>query len=134
MLNDSIAEHRSKPPLRWIANWAGSIGSYGLLEISYLQDEGKTNTFKYKLYGFLWDTFWPIYQKYGTFYKFDMDMSGEGWNDYDDKGNAYWDYEWHVDAKTGDAWRLVKKESGYFGGRWWDDDDFRITPFFGENR
>ena len=45
-----------------------------------------------------------------------------------------WDYEWHVDAKTGDAWRLVKKESGYFGGRWWEDDDFNIVPFLGDNR
>lgn len=45
-----------------------------------------------------------------------------------------WDYEWHVDAKTGDAWRLVKKETGYFGGRWWEDDDFHIVPFLGDNR
>lgn len=59
---------KSKPPLRWIANLAGSLGSYGLLEISYMEDEGKTNTFRYKYYGWLWDTFWPIYDKWGTFY------------------------------------------------------------------
>lgn len=64
----SIRTDKSRPPLRWIANWAGSIGSYGLLEISYMEDEGKTNSFKYKLYGWLWDTFWPIYDRWGTFY------------------------------------------------------------------
>lgn len=61
--------HNSRPPLRWIANLFGSIGSSGLLEISYLEDENKTNTFKYKYYGWLWDTFWPIYDKYGTVYR-----------------------------------------------------------------
>ena len=125
MLNDSIAEHRSKPPLRWIANLAGSIASSGLLEVSYMQENEKTNTFKYKYYEFLWSTFWPIYQKYGTFYKFIPEAVEQ---------DNPWDYEWHVDAKTGDAWRLVKKETGYFGGRWWEDDDFHIVPFLGENR
>jgi len=52
----------------------------------------------------------------------------------EDIEKAFWDYEWHVDPNTGDAWRLVKRETGYFGGRWWEDDDFRITPFFGESR
>jgi len=65
--------HNSRPPLRWIANLFGSIASSGLLEISYLEDEDKTDTFKYKYYGWLWDTFWPTYQKYGTFYKLKND-------------------------------------------------------------
>ena len=68
ILDNSVVEHKSKPPLRWIANLAGSIASKGILEISYMEDIGYTG-FKYKYYGFLWDTFWPIYQKYGTFYK-----------------------------------------------------------------
>jgi hypothetical protein len=50
ILDNSIAEHKSRPPLRWIANWAGSIASSGLLEISYLEDEGKTDTFRYKFH------------------------------------------------------------------------------------
>lgn len=67
--DDFILVHKSRPPLRWVANLAGSLGSSGLLEISYMEDDGKTNTFKYKYYGWLWDTFWPIYQKYGSYYK-----------------------------------------------------------------
>lgn len=85
-----------------------------------MEDEGKTNTFRYKFYGFLWDMFWPIYQKYGTYYKLDMDMSGPGWNDYDENGVPYWektgtvdpDYvqPWRfVDPWTGDAFRIIKK-------------------------
>jgi hypothetical protein len=60
--------HNSRPPLRWIANLFGSIASRGLLETSYMEDEGYTG-WKYKLNIFLWNTFWPTYQKYGTFYK-----------------------------------------------------------------
>lgn len=41
----------------------------------------------------------------------DIDMSGEEWNDYDNNGHPYWDYQWHVDVNTGDSWRLVKKEN-----------------------
>lgn len=65
---ESIRTDRSRPPLRWIANLAGSIASSGLLKISYLEDEDKTNTFKYKYNVWLWDTFWPIYDRWGTFY------------------------------------------------------------------
>lgn len=60
--------HNSRPPLRWIANMAGDIASSGLLDISYMQDAGYTG-WRYKTKLFLWDTFWPIYQKYGTYYK-----------------------------------------------------------------
>jgi len=39
----------------------------------------------------------------------DMDLSGDGWNDYDENGHPYWLYtEWQEDPETGDAWRLVK--------------------------
>lgn len=121
-LDDSIAEHKSKPPLRWIANWAGSIASHGLLEISYMEDEGLTNSFRYKLYGWLWDTFWPIYEKYGTTYRLRMDLSGKSWDDYDENGVPYWEktgtidpdyvqpFNWNYeDPETGDAFRLIKK-------------------------
>ena len=60
--------HNSRPPLRWIANFAGSIASAGLLDISYMEDAGYTG-WRYKLKLFLWDTFWPIYDKYGTVYR-----------------------------------------------------------------
>lgn len=118
ILDNSIVEHQSKPPLRWIANWAGSIASKNMLELSYMEDEGLDKGFKYKYYGWLWDTFWPIYQKYGTFYKLDMDMSGPGWDDYDENGVPYWEklgvvdpdyYPWDFeDEETGDAFRVVR--------------------------
>lgn len=104
ILDNSIAEHKSNPPLRWIANWAGSIASYGLLEISYMEDEGLTNSFRYKLYGWLWDTFWPIYQKYGTFYKLDTSHYWENTGAVDPDYYP-WDFE---DEETGDAFRIVR--------------------------
>ena len=126
-LDDSVVEHNSRPPLRWIANWAGSIASSGLLEISYLEDEGKIDTLRYKFHAWKWDMFWPIYSKYGTMYKMDMDLSGEAWDDYDENGIPYWEKtgtvdpfpypevtgtkEWawkYVDPWTGDAFRVIK--------------------------
>ncbi len=107
-LDDAIVEHRSKPPLRWIANWAGSIASRGLLKVSYMEEDAYTG-WRYKVNLFIWDTFWPIYNKYGTFYTLDMDLSGPEWDDYDENGIPYWNYDWHEDPETGDAWRLIKK-------------------------
>lgn len=60
--------HKSRPPLRWIANLAGSIASRGLLDISYMEDNGYTG-WRYKVNLFLWDNLYPFYDKYGTFYK-----------------------------------------------------------------
>ena len=110
LFDKSIVEHNSKPPLRWIANWAGSIASKHMLELSYMEDDGLDKGFRYKYYGWLWDTFWPIYQKYGTFYKLDMDLSGPGWDDYDENGVPYWE-QWHwdfIDEETNDAFRVIR--------------------------
>lgn len=117
-LDNSVVEHKSRPPLRWIANWAGSIASSGLLEISYLEDEGQIDTLRYKFHAWKWDIFWPIYSKYGTMYKIDMDLSGKAWDDYDEDGIPYWekagfadpDYNpWNFeDDETGDAFRVIK--------------------------
>lgn len=60
--------HKSRPPLRWVANLAGEIASSGLLDISYMEDEGYTG-WKYKFNLWKWDTFWPLYNKYGTTYQ-----------------------------------------------------------------
>jgi hypothetical protein len=62
---------KSRPPLRWIANLAGSIASRGLLDISYMEDNDYKG-WKYKVNLFLWDKFYPIYNKYGTFYEVDF--------------------------------------------------------------
>lgn len=90
---ESIRVDNSKPPLRWIANWFGSIASYGILEVSYLEENNKTNTLKYKFYEFLWSTFWPIYDKYGTFYSIDGNYFNRGWD--------------FVDEETGDAFKVI---------------------------
>lgn len=102
-LDNSIVEHKSRPPLRWIANWAGSIASSGILKVAYIEEdvmeEKATFGFRYKFYGWLWDTFWPIYEKYGTFYKLDTDLSGSGWDDYDENGVPYWEKTGVVDPE-----------------------------------
>lgn len=116
-MDSSVVEHNSRPPLRWIANWAGSIASSGLLKISYLEDEGKINTLRYKFHGWKWDTFWPLYQKYGTIYKMDMDLSGKAWDDYDENGIAYWEKTGTADPDYKQPWRFVDP---------WTGDAFRV--------
>mgnify|MGYP003351972191 CR=1 FL=1 len=58
------------------------------------------------------------YDKYGTFYElrpeileaFKQEVGGWGWDDYDEFGVPYWDYLWHEDPVTGDAWRIKVKD------------------------
>jgi len=111
ILNDSVSIHKSRPPLRWIANLAGEIASKGILKVSYMEEDGYTG-WKYKFNGWLWDAFWPIYQKYGTFYKLNMDLSGAEWDDYDADGIPYWGNWDFEDPETGDAFRVIN-----FGGK-----------------
>lgn len=59
---------RSRPPLRWIANLAGTIATSSILKVSYLEEDAYEG-WRYKVNLFLWDTFWPIYNKYGTIYE-----------------------------------------------------------------
>lgn len=118
-INHSVLQHTSKPPLRWIANWAGSIASKHMLELSYMEDEG-IKGFRYKYYGWLWDTFWPLYQKYGSFYVWNMDTDAYWENtgtvdpdyemsDYDSL--EYEQYHWDfIDAETGDAFKVIRME------------------------
>lgn len=111
-IDDSIAEHNSRPPLRWIANWAGSMASKRLLRISYAEEYEENYGLRHKIDLFIWDNFWPIYQKYGTFYKLNMDMSGKEWDDYDENGVPYWEKweDWDFeDEITGDAFRVIYK-------------------------
>ncbi len=111
-LGDSTRVNNSKPPLRWIANWAGSIASSAIMRVSWAEEYEKNYGIKYKFDGWLWDTLWPIYSKYGTFYKLNMDLSGEEWDDYDADGIPYWG-EWDFeDPETGDAFRVIN-----FGGK-----------------
>lgn len=109
VLDDAVVFHNSRPPLRWIANWAGNLASKGLLDVSYMEDAGYTG-WRYKINLFLWDILWPIYQKYGTYYELNMDLEGPGWDDYDENGVPYWE-QWHwdfIDEETGDAFKVIK--------------------------
>lgn len=60
--------HKCRPPLRWFANLAGSIATSGILHISNMEENGYTGL-RYKIRLFLWETFWPIYSKYGSYYQ-----------------------------------------------------------------
>jgi hypothetical protein len=60
--------HNSRPPLRWFANTCGSIAGWAIMRISY-QDELEDFGWRYKLHSTIWKITWPIYNKFGTFYK-----------------------------------------------------------------
>ena len=105
-------------PLRWFANMCGDIAGWAILRISY-QDELEDFGWRYKLHSTIWKITWPVYYKFGTFYEFSFDMSGDGWNDYDSEGVPYWektglvdpDYErpWDYIDDNGDAFRVVRR-------------------------
>ena len=110
-LDNTIRVDNSKPPLRWIANWAGSIAGSAIMRVSYAEEYEKNYGIRYKFNVWLWDTLWPIYSKYGTFYKLDMDLSGEEWDAYDADGIPYWEKwedwdfvdsyrDWETDRKS----------------------------------
>ena len=108
-LDDSIVEHNSKPPLRWIANWAGSRASSAVMRASWLDeygiDRGIRQTFNSVIYRLLW----PMYRKYGTFYKINWPMDGQAWDDYNENGVPYWEeFHWdYIDEETGDAFKVI---------------------------
>lgn len=100
-------------PLRWLANIFGSIANWTILKAAWL-DEDQNYGLKYKLYEKIYLRTWPIYSKFGSFYEFSFDMSGDGWNDYDSDGVPYWEkynLDWdYEDYETGDAFRIIKKD------------------------
>jgi hypothetical protein len=67
----------SRPPLRWFANAFGAIASNALMRSSWAQEDGKDKGFRYWLDGKIWKYFWPVYYKYGTFYKMDINNKEE---------------------------------------------------------
>lgn len=116
-------EHRTRIlPLRILANhvfhpismWFFSIGlKYNdriEWDFQYRWDHRLMEAFGFKLY----KLFNYPYDWWGTIYKMDLDLldidlSGEGWDDYDSNGHPYWLFtEWQEDPITGDAWRLIK--------------------------
>lgn len=123
--------HKTKIlPLRWFVNKVTHPISYyffGKAMSTYLKYEDYFNIYpefkmpkeddrKYKINAKLHQILDKPYAKWGTTYKIDfledfkIEMLGSAWDDYDEFGNAYWDYDWHEDPATGDAWRLVDKK------------------------
>jgi len=125
-----IPEHKTNIlPLRWLANyifhpismWFFRIGLKANDKFEWDRDYKWDNRFM-EAFGFkLYKLFNYPYEWWGTIYKVDMDkwkedlgematdLAGPEWNDYDENGIPYWDYNWHEDPITGDAWRLVAK-------------------------
>jgi hypothetical protein len=121
-LDDSIVEHNSKPPLRWIANWAGSRASAAVMRAAWLDEDGIDRGIRQTINSAIYRLLWPMYRKYGTFYKIDWPMDGQDWEDYDEDGVPYWEktgtvdpdyYHWdYIDEETGDAFKVIN-----FGGK-----------------
>ncbi len=116
-------------PLRWLANYvfeplSMKFFDMGLRRHDQLENMGAEDRvfhadLKLKTCWKLYKVLSEPYMRWGTMYQLDMtklkeefadmDLSGDGWNDYDENGHPYWLYtEWQEDPETGDAWRLVK--------------------------
>ena len=105
---DSFSKHSHKHyktnflPLRWFSNICGSIATEHLLKALNL-DEDEDYGLKYRYHAKLWRILNFPYSKWGTYYTIDLnnwkkelnqmriDMSDEGWDDYDAFGKAYWE-------------------------------------------
>jgi hypothetical protein len=114
LFRPDLVEHKSHPPLRWIANFSGSISGWAILKISNY-DELENFGWRYKFHSLIWKITWPFYYRFGTFYLFDFDIEGDGWNDYDSDGVPYWEkgVDWdYEDEETGDAFRVIRSKNG----------------------
>jgi hypothetical protein len=109
MLEDSILQHKSKPPLRWIANLFGEIGSWAIMHVADLDDQ-RNFGWRYKIYSKIYGIFMPAYYNYGSFYIWQPYWERTGTVDPDyDYDEFHWDY---IDEETGDAFKVIN-----FGGK-----------------
>ena len=123
-----IPEHKTKVlPLRWLANYIFHPISMFFFNIGVRYNDKLEWDEEYKwhnrfmeAFGFrLYKLFNHPYDWWGTLYKLEpgvrnkimADIMNSDWNDYDERGIPYWDYWWHEDPETGDAWRIVMKEN-----------------------
>ena len=103
MINHSTKHQRTKIwPLRWIGNFCGSYAGNHLVKCFNYDEDGKYG-FAYKYHAKMWKYLNKPYERWGTYYTLDLegwkteldqmriDMSDEGWDDYDAFGKAYWD-------------------------------------------
>lgn len=126
-ISDSIPQHKTNVlPLRWLVNgvfhpismyfFSKSLGIYFRDEDGIVPMTPKLER-KMEFYHKLYKILDKPYDKFGTTYLLNRklieemaeEMSGPEWDDYDEDGIPYWDYQWHEDPVTGDAWRLIKR-------------------------
>ena len=89
-------------PLRIIGNICGGFAGNHIFK-AMLLDEEENYGLKYKYHGLMWKYLNKPYEWWGTYYMVNMeawgehldqlkvDMSGSGWDDYDENGIPYWD-------------------------------------------
>lgn len=65
--DDWVLVHNSIPPLRWLANICGSIGSWAMLRCVFAEEDNKP--IAAKIYGEIYSLSFPLWQKYGSYYK-----------------------------------------------------------------
>jgi len=93
-------------PLRWIGNFCGEYAGNHLVKAIDLDEELDSNLgFLYRYHAKMWVLLNKPYERWGTYYIIDtdkwkseidqmrIDMSDEGWDDYDAFGKAYWEKE-----------------------------------------
>ena len=113
MINHSTKTQRTRIwPLRWIGNFLGGYAGNHLVKCVNM-DEDEEYGWRYKYHAKMWKYLNKPYEWWGTYYTIDMDawkrtldqmkldMSGSGWNDYDEFGKAYWDKE--TDSESQDS-------------------------------
>ena len=82
-------------PLRWFANASMSIATRSLSRAFDLQEE-ENYSYRFKFHSAVWHYLSKPYDKWGTYYSLDIEkmkveMSSEGWDDYDKDGKPYWE-------------------------------------------
>ena len=96
-MNNIIKIEKTKIiPLRWIGNFLGEYSGNHLVKAINL-DEDNNLGFKFKYHAKCWKYLNKPYTWWGTYYELDIkgmidDLDGAGWDDYDEFGKAYWDF------------------------------------------
>jgi hypothetical protein len=111
MINHSIKHQKTKVlPLRWIGNICGEFAGNHLVKCVNM-DEDEEYSWRYRYHAKMCKILNKPYELWGTYYTINMaawkkdldqmklDMSGDGWNDYDEFGVAYWDKETDSESK-----------------------------------
>lgn len=64
--------HQSIPPLRWIANTFGNIGSWAMLQHVFAEEDKRP--IAARIYAEIYSLFMPLSNKYGSYYKLDRQI------------------------------------------------------------